>query len=66
MTDREYIKTLEERDKAMPMGKFYFTSGRFKDDPPVDTCGICEHVVQAEWSFCPWCGQRIDQDNYKL
>lgn len=66
MTDKEYVKMLKERDKAMPMGRYYFQSERFKNDPPVDECGKCGRVLGESYVFCPICGQRIDRENYKL
>lgn len=65
MTKSE-IKALIERDKPMPMGKYYFQTAPFKDDPPTDTCGKCDKTVADAFTFCPWCGQRIDHDTYKL
>ena len=65
MADKDYIETLIERDKAMPMGRYYYQSKAFKDDPPEDTCPLCGYIVNG-YNFCPMCGQRLDKENYKL
>lgn len=66
MTDKEYIKMLKERDKAMPMDRYFWKSKRFKHDPPADICGKCGRVIVEDYVFCPVCGQRIARDLYKL
>ena len=66
MNDKEYIKALKERDKPMPMGRYYFKSEAMKNEPPADTCGKCDQRLSAFYVFCPVCGQKIDKLNYKL
>lgn len=67
MTDKEYIKMLKERDKAMPMGRYIWTTEAYKDRMPSDLCGNCGRMLYLDdYVFCPVCGQRIDRDNYKL
>lgn len=66
MTDKAYIKELIERDKPKPMGIYYWKSEMFKNDPPVDQCGVCNRIIAEDFVFCPICGNRIDKDNYKI
>ena len=63
---KDYIAMLKERDKPMPMGKYFWQTERFKDDPPVNICGNCGEYVADNYVFCPKCGQRVDHENYKL
>ena len=65
--DKDYIETLKERDKPMPMGKYIWKSEICKDMPPTDTCGKCgRHINGNDYVFCPVCGQRIDHENYVI
>lgn len=32
----------------------------YKDDDGEYCCGYCDHWLDAEWDYCPDCGQRID------
>lgn len=66
MADKKLIDELLERNEPMPMGRFYFKSEEYKHEKPLDECGACEEIIINDWSFCPYCGQRIDHDNYKL
>lgn len=66
MTDKDYIKMLKERDKAMPMGRYYFKSEGLKDRPPIDACGACGEPLVGGANFCDKCGQRADRTLYKL
>ncbi len=61
-----YVNDLLERDIPMPMGKYYFASERFKDEPPVDACGACGDTLVRGANFCAKCGRRVDKENYKL
>ena len=63
---RDYITILKERDKAMPMGRYFWISEELKNEPPVDICGKCNRVLGEDYVFCPKCGQRIAKDLYKL
>lgn len=66
MANSKYIEELIARDKAEPMDVYRWQTERFKNDPPVNICGKCKKVIELSFAFCPWCGQRIDKDNYKL
>ena len=60
------INELIERDMPMPMGRYYWQTEQFKNDPPQDTCGVCGRMLSEDMNFCPVCGRRIDRDNYLL
>lgn len=66
MANSKYIEELIERDKAEPMSKYYWQTEELKNDPPADLCGKCNSAISLNFTFCPWCGQRIDKANYKL
>lgn len=67
MANSKYIEELIERDKPMPMGRYYWSTEEFKNDPPLDECGVCGHIIHPEYdNFCSRCGQRIMKDVYKL
>lgn len=66
MADKKLIDELLERNKPMPMGRYFFQSEEYKDHKPLDECGACGETIIDKWTFCPYCGQRIDRDNYKL
>lgn len=60
------INELIERDMPKPMGRYYWQTEQFENDPPANTCGACGRAVSDEYVFCPYCGQRIDRENYLL
>lgn len=60
------INELIERDMPMPMGRYYWQTEKFKNDPPQDTCGVCGRMLAGDMNFCPVCGRRIDRENYLL
>lgn len=66
MANDKYIEELIERDKAKPMGRYFWKTEKWKNDPPADTCGVCGRVLSDDWTFCPVCGNRIDTENYKI
>lgn len=66
MSEKDYIKMLKERDKAMPMKQYFWQTEQFKDDPPADLCGKCGRVLGETAAFCSECGQRADRGNYML
>lgn len=66
MANSKYIEELIERDKPKPMGLYYWQSEMHKNEPPIDTCGVCDTVIGKFDVFCATCGNRIDKDNYKL
>lgn len=66
MADKKYIEELIERDKPKPMGVYYWQTEAFKNDPPLDTCGVCNRGIGEDFVFCPICGNRIDKNNYKI
>ena len=37
-------------------------------DGPVHApeCPECGGTVDAEWTFCPWCGERIDWERVEV
>lgn len=64
MANKELINELLERDKPMPMGRYEF---KYVEAEPFDMCGKCGSVIHPNvYIFCPYCGQRIDPENYKL
>ena len=63
---KDYIATLKDRDRALPMDRYFWKSKDMKDEPPVDLCGKCGRILMADYVFCPICGQRIDKENSKL
>ncbi|MEE0897843.1 MAG: hypothetical protein U0L88_09495 [Acutalibacteraceae bacterium] len=66
MANSKYIEELIARDKAEPMGEYHWKTEKTKNDPPAKLCGKCDRVIDLAFTFCPWCGQRIDKNNYKL
>lgn len=60
------FNTLVRRDYPKPMGRYYWQTEQFKNDPPANTCGACGKALSDEYVFCPYCGQRIDRENYAL
>lgn len=61
----DYINMLKERDKALPMRRYYYKSEPLKNEPPEDMCPKCETIIALDkYRFCPVCGQRLDRDNY--
>ena len=66
MTDKEYIKMLKERDKPMPMKGFERRYRDLRHKDPIDLCGNCEEVIIDRYAFCPYCGQRVDHENYQF
>ena len=60
----DYIEMLKERDKAKPLYKRYFAPGR----PPIAACPTCKEVIfsKVHGTFCEWCGQRLDKNNWEL
>lgn len=66
MNDESYVRSLKERDKPMPMGKYEWSSERYSSRMPSDICGKCGRMIYLDdYVFCPVCGQRIDRNNYK-
>lgn len=66
MANKEFIELLKARDTAMPLKRFHW-QGESKVLEPLDICPRCEwpivyHLKEAV--FCPFCGQRLDVDNY--
>ena len=68
--EKEYIKILKERDKAMPVKQYHFET---IDHAPIDMCPICESTLFWEsksetnkYPFCPKCGQRCDRSTIAL
>lgn len=54
---REYSKL---KQKELPM-KLYYRGSRF-DVNPINSkpcCPRCTCQVEKQYSYCPWCGQRI-------
>ena len=54
---REYGKL---KQKELPM-KLYYRGSRF-DENPINSkpyCPRCTCQVEKQYSYCPWCGQRI-------
>lgn len=65
MADKEYIKTLIERDKAKPLVKSDLTLRT--DGKPTGKCPGCGYPILFEtFKFCPMCGQRFDLENWAL
>lgn len=59
------FNTLVRRDYPKPMGRYIWT-GEYAHKEPSNTCGVCDRVLSDEYVFCPYCGQRIDRENYAL
>lgn len=59
------FNALVRRDYPKPMGR-YIWKGEYADKAPSNTCGVCDRVLGDEYVFCPYCGQRIDRENYAL
>ena len=54
---REYRKL---KQKELPM-KLYYRGSKF-DENPINSkpyCPRCSCQVEKQYSYCPWCGQRI-------
>ena len=66
MADKDYIKTLIKRDEPMAMKGFERRYREAKHKDPIDLCGNCGDVIIDRWAFCPYCGQRIDHENYQF
>lgn len=63
VTDKEF-KELVERDTARAMKQYVFKA---LDRPPLDECPVCEKpIISDEYKFCPYCGQRLDRENYEF
>ena len=67
LLDYEYKVVLEDlrtysqlKQKELPM-KLYYRGSRF-DVNPINSkpyCPRCSCQVEKQYSYCPWCGQRI-------
>lgn len=66
MANEHKIQELLKRDEPMAMGRYFWKTEEFKNDPPADLCGNCSRVLGSDFVFCPRCGQRIDHENYML
>lgn len=59
--DKEYIKTLIERDKIK---KPYLDTDTLKAKKPAIRCSMCDYILVVGMErFCPYCGQRFVENN---
>lgn len=60
----DYIEMLKERDKAKPLHKKYWAPGM----NPLPACPTCKEIVfsTTHGTFCEWCGQRLDKQNWEF
>lgn len=64
MTEKEYVESLKERDKAKPLKKIRLTPGS-KPLPGCPNCGDVLILVKSDM-FCRKCGQRLMTDAWEF
>lgn len=63
MANKELIDELLEKNKAKPLVKKYLTRELI-----LPACPNCKEVVfsSTHGSYCEWCGQHLDKQNWEL
>lgn len=63
MADKKLIDELLEKNRAKPLMKKYLTTELI-----VPACPRCKEIVfsSTHGSYCEWCGQKLDKQNWEL
>lgn len=60
------LNELIKRDQALPIVKDGYDEWDGHEKHKKFACPSCECRTYEDYNFCPYCGQRLDTENYAL